>query len=42
MQRLMEDPSHVDAVLHDGAQRATALAAPILADAYKTVGFLKP
>src|SRR6476660_2010768 len=26
MQRLMKDPGHVDAVLHDGAQRASALA----------------
>ena len=42
MQRLMKDPGHVDAVLHDGAQRAAALAAPILADVYRTVGFLKP
>jgi tryptophanyl-tRNA synthetase len=38
----MKDPGHVDAVLHDGAERATALAAPILAEVYKTVGFLKP
>ena len=42
MQRLMKDPGHVDAVLHDGAQRAAALAAPILAEVYRTVGFLKP
>ncbi len=42
MQRLMKDPGHVDAVLRDGASRARALAGPILADVYKTVGFLKP
>src|SRR5712691_1701949 len=42
MQRLMKDPGHVDAVLRDGAERARALAAPILAEVYKTVGFLKP
>ena len=42
MQRLMKDPGHVDAVLHDGAQRASALAAPILAEVFRTVGFLKP
>jgi tryptophanyl-tRNA synthetase len=42
MQRLMADPGHVDAVLRDGALRARALAEPILADVYKTVGFLKP
>ena len=42
MQRLMKDPGHVDAVLHDGAERARELAAPILAEVYRTVGFLKP
>jgi tryptophanyl-tRNA synthetase len=42
MQRLMKDPGHVDRVLHDGAERARALAAPILAETYKIVGFLKP
>ena len=42
MQRLMKDPGHVDAVLHDGAERARDIAAPILAEVYRTVGFLKP
>ena len=42
MQRLMKDPAHVDAILHDGAMRARAIAEPILADVYGTVGFLKP
>ena len=42
MQRLMKDPGHVDAVLRNGAERARAIAAPILAEVYKTVGFLKP
>jgi tryptophanyl-tRNA synthetase len=42
MQRLMKDPGHVDAILRDGAERARAIAAPILADVYRTVGFLKP
>ena len=42
MQRLMKDPGHVDAILHAGAAAARAIAAPILADVYKTVGFLKP
>jgi tryptophanyl-tRNA synthetase len=42
MQRLMKDPSHVDKILHEGAERARALAAPILAETYKIVGFLKP
>jgi tryptophanyl-tRNA synthetase len=42
MQRLMKDPGHVDKVLREGAERARALAAPILAETYKIVGFLKP
>jgi len=42
MQRLMKDPGHVDAVMRNGAERARALAEPILADVYRTVGFLKP
>jgi len=41
MQRLMKDPGHVDAILHDGAERARALADPILSEVYRTVGFLK-
>ena len=42
MQRLMKDPAHVDGILRDGAARARAIAEPILADVYGTVGFLKP
>jgi tryptophanyl-tRNA synthetase len=42
MQRLMKDPGHVDGVLRNGAQRARAIAAPILDEVYRTVGFLKP
>ena len=42
MQRLMKDPGHVDAVLHDGAQRARELAGPLLEEVFRTVGFLKP
>ena len=42
MQRLTKDPGHVDAVLREGSQKARAIAAPILAEVYKTVGFLKP
>ena len=38
----MKDPGHVDAVLRNGAERARALAEPILAEVYRTVGFLKP
>jgi tryptophanyl-tRNA synthetase len=42
MQRLMKDPGYVDGIMHHGAERARALAAPILEDVYRTVGFLKP
>jgi tryptophanyl-tRNA synthetase len=42
MHRLMKDPGHVDAVLRDGAQRARDIAAPILEEVYRAVGFLKP
>ena len=42
MQRLMKDPAHVDGVLRSGAERAHALAAPILGEVYRTVGFLRP
>ncbi|MBS0521709.1 MAG: tryptophan--tRNA ligase, partial [Proteobacteria bacterium] len=42
MQRLMKDPGHVDRVLHAGAEKARAIAAPILADVYRIVGFLNP
>jgi tryptophanyl-tRNA synthetase len=42
MQRLMKDPGHVDAVLRDGAHRARDIAAPILEEVYRAVGFLKP
>ena len=42
MQRLMKDPGYVDGVLRDGAERARALAAPILDEVYRTVGFLRP
>lgn len=41
MRRLVADPTSVDAVLHDGANRARALAAPILAEIKDTVGYLK-
>jgi tryptophanyl-tRNA synthetase len=42
MQRLLADPAEIDAVLRDGARRATALAAPIIDEVREIVGFLKP
>ncbi len=41
MQRLMDDPAHVDGVLRDGAERAAALAQPVLDEVKDTVGFLR-
>jgi len=41
MRRLIADPTSVDAVLHDGAERARAMAAPILAEIKDTVGYLR-
>ena len=41
MTRLMADPAEIDRVLGDGANRAAALAEPILAETYEKVGFLR-
>ncbi|MCS5607381.1 MAG: tryptophan--tRNA ligase, partial [Alphaproteobacteria bacterium] len=40
MQRLTNDPGYVDSVLKDGAERADAIAQPVLQEVYETVGFL--
>lgn len=40
MKRLMDDPSYVDSVLKDGAERARAIAAPIIREVKEVVGFL--
>ncbi|TAN65601.1 MAG: tryptophan--tRNA ligase [Magnetospirillum sp.] len=42
MKRLMDDTSHIDAVLKSGAERANAIARPIIDEVYDIVGFLKP
>jgi tryptophanyl-tRNA synthetase len=42
MQRMKQDPGFVDRVLRDGAERASASAAPILKKAQDIVGFLRP
>ncbi|MBI5162415.1 MAG: tryptophan--tRNA ligase [Magnetospirillum sp.] len=39
MKRLTADPAHIDAVLKRGAERADAIARPILAEVYDIVGF---
>ena len=40
MQRLMAEPAHVDAILADGAERARALAEPVMREVREVVGFL--
>jgi tryptophanyl-tRNA synthetase len=40
MNRLLADPAHVESVLRDGAARARAIAAPIMRDVRKIVGFI--
>jgi len=42
IRRLNADPGHIDRVLADGAGRAAAIAAPILADVKRIMGFLMP
>ncbi len=40
--RLLADPAHLDGILRDGATRAAAIADPIVDEAERLVGFLKP
>lgn len=40
--QLLADPAHVDSVLREGGAKADAIARPIVAKVYETVGFLKP
>ncbi len=42
MRRLLNDPAEIDAVLRHGAERARAIAAPILREVEDIVGFLRP
>jgi tryptophanyl-tRNA synthetase len=42
MRRLMNDPAEVDNVLRGGAERANAIAQPIMEDVRRTVGFWRP
>ncbi len=42
MNRLMGDPGYIDSVLRNGAERANAIAEPILGEVYDIVGFLRP
>ena len=40
MRRLMDDPSHIDAILADGAGRAAAIADPVRDRVYEIVGLI--
>ncbi len=40
MARLQNDPAYIDGVLKDGAERASVMAEPVLAEVKKAVGFL--
>jgi tryptophanyl-tRNA synthetase len=41
MRRLMGDPGAIDAILRRGAERARAIADPVLAEAQRQIGFLR-
>jgi tryptophanyl-tRNA synthetase len=42
MRRLTDDPAYIDAVLHRGAERAAAIALPVLREAQRLSGLLRP
>ncbi len=42
MRELMADPAEIDRILRYGAERARAIAEPILEEVYDLVGFLRP
>jgi len=42
MRRLMADPAQIDAILADGAERAAAVALPVLDEVRRACGFLRP
>jgi tryptophanyl-tRNA synthetase len=42
MRRLQVDPGYIDRVLHDGAERAQAIAEPVLREAQQISGLLRP
>ena len=42
MRRLMADPGYIDTVLRSGAERATAIADPVLREAQEISGLLRP
>lgn len=42
MRRLMNDPGEVDRVLKDGGERANAIAAPVMDEVRRVIGFWRP
>jgi tryptophanyl-tRNA synthetase len=42
MKRLLDDPAHLDGILRTGAEKADAIARPILHEIQDIVGFLRP
>jgi tryptophanyl-tRNA synthetase len=42
MKRLADDHAVVDGILRDGAERAAAIAEPVLEEVHRAVGFLRP
>jgi tryptophanyl-tRNA synthetase len=42
MARLVQDPGYLDGVLAQGAERAEAIAAPVLDEVFDIVGLLRP
>jgi len=40
MRELLENPADIDAILGDGAERAAAIARPLMAEVRDIVGFL--
>ena len=42
MRRLTADPGHIDRVLRQGAERAAAIATPVLREVQDITGLLRP
>ena len=40
MRRLLADPAEIDRILKDGAQRARAIAVPVMEEVRRRVGFI--
>jgi tryptophanyl-tRNA synthetase len=41
MRRLLADPAHIDAILNSGAERANAIAEPVVRGVKDVVGFVR-